>query len=235
MMKRDPSLLLSIIFFLIGIGMLIGGIFAYRSNQQFLQSSLKSKGTVTSLDLRHSSDSSSYHPVVQFRTLKNQIINFTSSVGSNPASYQVGETVEVNYDPTNPNSAKINDFSSNWLTVLILSVMGTVFSSLGLILPVNTIRLSRKKKWLLENGKRISSEFQKIETNTSFEVNGRHPYMIVSQWHDVETQTIHIFESENIWYNPEKFVNNKTIDVLVDSKNYKRYYMDINFLPKTEL
>ena len=113
--------------------------------------------------------------------------------------------------------------------------MGTVFSFLGLILPVNTIRLSRKKKWLLENGKRISSEFQKIETNTSFKVNGRHPYIIVSQWHDVETQTIHIFESENIWYNPEKFVNNKTIDVLVDSKNYKRYYMDINFLPKTEL
>ena len=235
MMKRNPSLLLSIIFFLIGVGMLIGGIFAYRSNQQFLQSSLKSTGTVTGLDLKHSSDSSSYHPVVQFRTLKNQVINFTSSVGSNPASYQVGETVEVNYDPTNPNSAKINDFSSNWLTVLILSVMGTVFSFLGLILPVNTIRLSRKKKWLLANGKRISSEFQKIETNTSFEVNGRHPYMIVSQWYDLETQTIHIFESENIWYNPEKFVNNKTIDVLVDSKNYKRYYMDINFLPKTEL
>jgi len=235
MMKRNPSLLLSIIFFLIGIGMLIGGIFAYRSNQQFLQSSLKSTGTVTGLDLKHSSDSSSYYPVVQFRTLENQVINFKSSVGSNPASYQVGETVEVNYNPTNPNSAKINDFTSNWLTVLILGLMGSVFSFLGLILPVNTIRLSRKKKWLLENGKRISSEFQKIEINKSFSVNGRHPYMIVSQWHDVETQTIHIFESENIWYNPEKFVNNKTIDVLVDSKNYKKYCMDINFLPKTEL
>jgi len=234
-MKGNPSPLLSAILFLVRIAMLIGGIFVYRSNQQFLQSSLKSTGTITGLDLKQSSDSSSYYPVVQFRTLENQIINFTSSVGSNPASYQVGETVEVNYNPTNPNSAKINDFTSNWLTVLILGLMGTVFSFLGLILPVNTIRLSRKKKWLLENGKRISSEFQKIETNTSFEVNGRHPYMIVSQWHDVETQTIHIFESENIWYNPEKFVNNKTIDVLVDSKNYKKYYMDINFLPKTEL
>lgn len=235
MMKRNPSLLLSIIFFLIGIGMIIGGIFAYRSNQQFLQSSLKSTGTVTGLDLRHSSDSSSYHPVVQFRTLENQVINFTSSVGSNPASYQVGETVEVNYNPTSPNSAKINDFTSNWLTVLILGLMGTLFSFLGAIFPVNIIRFSRKKKWLLQNGKRISSEFQKIEINTSFSVNGSHPYIIVSQWHDTETRTMYIFKSENIWYNPEKFVNNKTIDVLVDSKNYKRYYMDINFLPKTEL
>ena len=109
--------------------------------------------------------------------------------------------------------------------------MGALFSFLGAILPLN----SRKKKWLLKNGKRISSEFQKVEINTSFSVNGSHPYMIVSQWHDTETRTMYIFKSENIWYNPEKFVNNKTIDVLVDSKNYKRYYMDINFLPKTEL
>ena len=116
-MKGNPSPLLSAIFFLVGIAMLIGGIFVYRSNQQFLQSSLKSTGTITGLDLKHSSDSSSYYPVVQFRTLENQIINFTSSVGSNPASYQVGETVEVNYNPTNPTSAKINDFTSNWLTV----------------------------------------------------------------------------------------------------------------------
>ena len=230
-MKGNPSPLLSAIFFLVGIAMLIGGIFVYRSNQQFLQSSLKSTGTITGLDLKQSSDSSSYYPVVQFRTLENQVINFTSSVGSNPASYQVGETVEVNYNPTNPTSAKINDFTSNWLTVLILGLMGALFSFLGAILPLN----SRKKKWLLKNGKRISSEFQKVEINTSFSVNGSHPYMIVSQWHDTETRTMYIFKSENIWYNPEKFVNNKTIDVLVDSKNYKRYYMDINFLPKTEL
>jgi hypothetical protein len=230
-----PSPLLSAICFLVGIATLIGGFFVYRSNQQFLQSSLKSTGTVTGLDLKQSSDSSSYYPVVQFRTLENQVINFTSSAGSNPASYQVGETVEVNYNPTNPTSAKINDFTTNWLTVLILGFMGAIFSFVGVITPVNKIRFDRKKKWLLQNGKRISSEFQKIEINTSYSVNGSHPYIIVSQWHDTETRTMHIFKSENIWYNPEKFVTNKNIDVLVDSKNYKKYYMDINFLPRSEL
>lgn len=234
-MKSYPNPLLSAIFFLVGIAMIIGGIFMYRSNQQFLQSSLKSTGTVTRLDLKQSSDSSSYYPVVQFRTLENQVINFTSSAGSNPAPYQVGETVEVNYNPTNPNSAKINDFMSNWLTVLIFGIMGTLFSYIGVIFPIIKIRFDRKKKWLLQNGKRISSEFQKIEINQSFSVRGSHPYIIVSQWHDTETRTMHIFKSENISYNPEKFVTNKNIDVLVDSKNYKKYYMDINFLPRSEL
>ena len=171
-MKGNPSPLVSAIFFLVGIALLIGGFFVYRSNQQFLQSSLKSTGTVTRLDLKQSSDSSSYYPVVQFRTLENQVINFTSSAGSNPASYQVGETVEVNYNPTDPTSAKINDFMSNWLTVLILGIMGTLFSFMGAIFPVIKIRFDRKKKWLLQNGKRISSEFQKIEINTSYSVNG---------------------------------------------------------------
>ena len=234
-MKGNPSLLLSAILFFVGIAMLIGGIFVYRSNQQFLQSSLKSTGTVTGLDLKQSTDSSSYYPVVQFRTLENQVINFTSSAGSNPASYQVGETVEVNYNPTNPTSAKINDFMSNGFSVLILGFIGTVFTYSGGIFLSNIIRFRRKKKWLLQYGKRVSSEFKKVEINTSFQVNGSHPYMIVSQWQDPETQTIYIFESENIWYNPEKFVTNKNIDVLVDSKNYKKYYMDINFLPRSEL
>lgn len=233
-MKGNPSPLLSAILFFVGIAMLIGGIFVYRSNQQFLQSSLKSTGTITGLDLKQSSDSSSYYPVVQFRTLENQIINFTSSVGSNPASYQVGETVEVNYNPTNPTSAKINDFTSNWLGVLALGFIGAIFTFSGGIFLSNIIRFNRKKKWLLQYGKKISSEFKKVEINTSFQVNGSHPCIIVSQWQDPETQTIYIFESEDIWgrINTEKFVTSKNIDVLVDSKNYKKYYMDINFLQK---
>ena len=233
-MKGNPSPLLSAILFFVGIAMLIGGIFVYRSNQQFLQSSLKSTGTVTGLDLKQSTDSSSYYPVVQFRTLENQVINFTSSAGSNPASYQVGETVEVNYNPTNPTSAKINDFMSNGFSVLILGFIGTVFTYSGGIFLSNIIRFRRKKKWLLQYGKRVSSEFKKVEIDTSFQVNGSHPCIIVSQWQDPETQTIYIFESEYIWgrINTEKFVTSKNIDVLVDSKNYKKYYMDINFLQK---
>jgi len=46
------------------------------------------------------------------------------------------------------------------------------------------------------------------------------------------TKIVFTFESENIWYNPEKYITNKNIDVIIDSSNYKKYYMDINFLPK---
>ena len=172
--------------------------------------------------------------MLQFHTLTDEVINFKSSVGSNPPSYRVGDTVEIYYDPTYPYSTQINDFWSNWLGVVVLGFMGIIFTFLGGLFLGIMIRSSRKKEWLSHYGKRISSKFQKVVINESFSANGSHPYIIVSQWQNPETNTVHIFESENIWYNPGKYITNKSIDVLVDSNNYKRYYMDISFLPKTE-
>ncbi len=229
-MKNKITSLVGAIFFFLGIGILIGGIFEYKSNQQFLQSSQKSTGIVTDLIL----GDSVYYPVLQFRTLANKTIDFKSSVGSNPPSYRVGDTVEIYYNPTDPYSAKISDFWSNWFGVIITGFLGTIFTFLGGIFLGSMIRSSMKKKWLLQYGKRISSEFQKVEINESFSANGIHPYIIVSQWQDPETRTIHIFKSENIMYNPEKYITNKSIDVLVDPMNCKKYYTDISFLPKSE-
>ncbi len=41
-------------------------------------------------------------------------------------------------------------------------------------------------------------------------------------------------QSEDIWFDPVEFIKSKTIDVYVDPVNFKKYYMDISFLPHME-
>jgi hypothetical protein len=52
-----------------------------------------------------------YNPIVEFRAQDGMEYSFRHTIGSNPASYSVGEEVEVLYDPAKPeDSATINSF-----------------------------------------------------------------------------------------------------------------------------
>ena len=43
-----------------------------------------------------------------------------------------------------------------------------------------------------------------------------------------------IFHSENLWFDPTRFVKRKQVTVLLDPNNPKRYHMDTSFLPEVE-
>ena len=108
------------VFAFIGVGLLAGAFFSFKSTRNFLAAATKTSGKVTELEERvststkdgRSTRSLSYYPRVQFSGPNGEEINFTSSVGSSPASYDVGESVEVLYLPQAPQQAKINSFSS---------------------------------------------------------------------------------------------------------------------------
>ena len=93
------------------------------------------------------------------------------------------------------------------------------------------IRKQRKKDELLQQGTRINTKFQSVSRNTRLKVNGRNPYIITSQWQNPVTNKLHIFESDNIWFDPEEFVNEDVLMVFIDPDDPSQYYMDISFLP----
>jgi hypothetical protein len=43
---------------------------------------------------------------------------------------------------------------------------------------------------------------------------------------------VHVFESDEIGFNPEDFIKSETIAVYVDPADMERYVMDTSFLPK---
>jgi hypothetical protein len=226
--------LISAVFSTIGIGMLVGSFFIFSNTTSFIRRAEQAEGKVIDLERSRSSSSSSstYRPVVEFTTATGKRIEFTSSVGSSPPSHRVGEPVTVLYNPADPQSARIKSFFQLWFGFLIVCFMGLVFAAIGLSMIFVRARGRKRSEWLHRHGQRMKTSFKGVELNTSVRVNGRSPYHIISQSSDPASNTVRVFESENIWFDPSEYIKGETIDVLVDPKNPKKYVMDISFLPE---
>ncbi len=72
-----------------------------------------------------------YDPIVRFRTVQGETIEFRGSFGGNPSKYQRGERLRVLYDPTKPETAEIENFFSLWGDSLFRGVAGLIFSIIG--------------------------------------------------------------------------------------------------------
>ncbi|OMH38925.1 DUF3592 domain-containing protein [Motiliproteus sp. MSK22-1] len=220
------------VFTLIGLGMLVGAFFLYQSTNEFLKDALTTEGTVVELIRSRSTDSTTYRPVVRFITRGGSAVEFTSSAGSNPPSYSTGETVEVLFHESSPENAKINGFFSLWGGAVILGGMGAVFFLVGLSILLFKRRHKHKIEQLQKTGVPIKAKFISVDRNRSVRVNGRSPYKICAQWKNPATSEIHIFESENIWFDPTNHINVEELTVLIERSNPKKYHVDISFLPK---
>ena len=225
------------LFFVIGAGLLTGGVYSIQQTRRFLQTAVETRGVVTEVVWRESlsrnrGSSWSSYPRFRFSTSDGQEIAVISNTGSSPPSYRVNEPVTILYDPQQPFHASIKSFSELWMLSVILCGLGAVFSSFGIVAVVWKGVSGRKNAWLRENGRRIQAEITRVELNTSLEVNGANPYRIACQWLDPARNEMHIFHSANIWFDPTNYIPGNTIEVLVDPDNPRRYAVETAFLPK---
>lgn len=220
------------IFTILGIGLLVGAALICRSTYLFLEEAIKTEGTVVKLVRHRSNDSTIYRPVIQFTSQNEQVIEFTASVGSNPPSYSEGEKVEVLYHPENPKNAKINGLFSLWGASVILGVLGGAFFAIGSRLAPADALSNWKEEYLKKNGTPIETEYQGVERNTDLAVNGSHPFRILTRWRNPSTAELHIFKSNDIWFDPTNYIKSRKITVFIKNGNPKKYYVDLSFLPK---
>jgi Protein of unknown function (DUF3592) len=216
----------------IGLAMLVGAFFLYKNTSEFVSSATVVEGEVVDFETHRSDGSTMYAPVVNFYTKDNAPHQFVSSVSSNPASYDIGEKVEVLYTESNPQDAQINGVFSLYLGTIILSFIGGIFFLIGGGMILAGSLQNKTRAYLQTNGRPVQAKFQGVSLNESLSVNGRHPYVIIGQWLNPATNELHEFESDNIWFDPQEFIKSDTITVLIDPNNAKKYWMDISFLPK---
>ena len=221
-----------IIFSSVGLLFLIIGISSFLDTRSFLKESLVANGTVIDLIASSGSDSITYKPMVEFKTINDQFITFTSSTSSNPPSYHTGEEVEVLYDPNNPNDAKISSFFSLWGLATVLFLMGSVFFSIGFVPFLLGIFNGKKEQELKENGVEVIANVEQVKYISNYTVNGVSPYKIIATWQHPDTSEVHTFKSQNIWFDPANYIENNTVSVYIDENKPQRYYMDLAFLPK---
>ena len=227
------------VFAFIGLVFILVSFWTYRNTRQFLAQSETAQGQVIDLVLRSSHDSNSgtssgvYYPVVRFATPEGEYIEFQSGIGSQPPAYRIGDRVTVRYRPDDPYRARIDSFFQLWFLSVLFGGLGFVFGGIGFILILVVYRAWRKEKWLLANGQIIYADLERVILDRSIRVRGRNPYRIVCQWLEPRTQTVYVYRSKPIWYNPEDYIRQEKIPVRIDPANPRRYVVDLSFLPKS--
>ncbi|MDD3446151.1 MAG: DUF3592 domain-containing protein, partial [Zavarzinia sp.] len=71
-------------------------------------------------------------PVVEFRAVNGKRYEIESGVCASPAAYDVGEQVEVDYDPANPADAGFGGFFTRHFVTLVLGFMGVIWTGMGI-------------------------------------------------------------------------------------------------------
>lgn len=228
------------ILLLAGLVMLGVALYLYQDARSFLTGAVQARGTV--VDFRRSESvtrdgnvshiSVSYFPVVQFTDGSGRHIEFTSSSGSNPPSYDQGEQVTVLYHTDAPDKARINGFMSLWFGPLLVGGLGVLFTAIGIGMFVVPMRRKRMQADLKTHGVPVEARFESVEQNTSMQVNGRSPWRVLAQWLDPATSQVHVFKSDNLWFDPSAYIKDRKINVFMDRADPKKYYVDLSFLPK---
>lgn len=221
---------------LIGLGMLWGTWALSQSTLKFKAEALATEGTVVDFDVERTTEDGKsktmYSPIVEYTIEDGQTLTFTGSSSSSSPSYDRGEKVKVLYSKVTPERARLDGFMDNWFGPLILGFFGVIVTLVGWFLFVGGIRNRKVRGWLQANGTRVQSKFHAVEQNTGLEVNGKSPWRVCSQWQDPATQNVHLFYSDNIWYDPTEFCKRDTIDAVVNPADPKQYFLDTSFLPK---
>ena len=121
----------------IGVLLLFGAFWSVSSTRTWIAHTIEVPGSVIEMVRVRDMDKSGYlfAPVVRFKTVEGNTVEFKSGFRSNPPAYRTGQTVSVLYDPGEPRSAAIRGFSL-WLMPLILGFIGSIFLIVGTAMVV---------------------------------------------------------------------------------------------------
>ncbi len=113
-----------------GAGLFFLGAHLHKKTVLFLATAERAQGVVVEMVSNHSSDSTTYSPVVEFEA-GGRKHRFKDSMGSNPPSYRTGDRVAVLYDPTNPDDSRIDRGKWNKAIPLLIGGFGGLLCLLG--------------------------------------------------------------------------------------------------------
>lgn len=115
----------TVFFNLLFTGFCLWGAYAAYTGWQLQTKGETTTGTVVQMEESSTSDGGCcvYSPVVEFN-VNSQTYTFKGSNASDPPQYQVGDVVNVRYDPAAPGTAQIDSFFERWaFPILIIPAM----------------------------------------------------------------------------------------------------------------
>lgn len=205
------------IFTIIGLLLIIFGLYFYNKDNLFKNSSIKTEGVVSK-----KTDSDIF---VEFYV---QGKKYSGSINYYSSNIYEGDRIKIYYDPSNPN---IFQGEGSYLYVLIFGIIGSTFLLIGGIVIIFLIYKKRKIKRIIGYNYRISATIIGVTTKYSVRINGKNPYILEANYMSLTDGKLYNFESEFLFRDItpilEKF-NISEIPVYINPNNYNEYVMDIS-------
>ncbi|MBQ7981299.1 MAG: DUF3592 domain-containing protein [Oscillospiraceae bacterium] len=216
--------LIGIVFFLVGILLIIVSVVTYVGNKQFAANAETTMATITDIDTyrtRSNGKTKTRHNVyikyeVDGKTYNRELNYYTSSM------YE-GKEIEVMYNPDNPADARAEDSFAS----IILVFMGLIFGGIGGGLFFTNVIAGGKRRKLMANGERVTGTITDIITVTNVRINGRHPYKAECEVVDYLTGEKYLYSSKQV-INDISYMIGSTVDVYVDPSDKSKYYVDLD-------
>ena len=127
MNKTDPLRYVILLFMLIGVGFLGGAIYSFIADKNFKEKATKVTGRVINLQ---SNRKGSKAPVVEYNDATGKAYFYYHDVYTKPSAYDLGETVEIYFDPANPEEATMGGIS---VLAIIFGFLGFIFTLISVI------------------------------------------------------------------------------------------------------
>jgi hypothetical protein len=215
----------------IGLIFAIIAIFLMVLDRSFAETAVPANAEVVGFHESRSSEGSlTYYPILHFITEDGRSRQVRASVGTVPPAYEIGEHVEILYDPAKLETVVINTQLGRLGIALVFFGFGLLWLLIGGVPQLIRIIRKRSFRFLLDRGRPVTTTFYETEINGSVTVQGRNPYVVVTQWRNPVSQQLVRFRSHQVWEDPTEKAKSRLITVVVDPNNFGRYVMDLSFL-----
>ncbi len=121
--------------------------------RQMLASFESATGIVIDNDYQTSPDpddpareAGAYFPVVKFSSSQGGNTTFTDGVGSIPPDYEIGDSVEILYNPQNPREAKIKSWKRIWFAPTLFIAISLLPVAMVLVWTAAQVRGRARRK-----------------------------------------------------------------------------------------
>jgi hypothetical protein len=205
--------LIGIIFVVVG-GIIFGvGLAAEISHSNFEKNGEKAQAIIV--------DKDSYSQEVWIKYSAGGEI-YSEKLNVYSSGMEKNERIDIHYDPENPSTFKVD---SRIFETIFLNI-GGFFLLLGIVFIVIPFVKSHSKKQLKAHGERLEGRIINIVINPNVMINGSNPYRADCEVTDPSSGEIYLYRTDNITEDISDF-EGMTVNVYVDMKNKKRYFVDI--------
>ncbi len=216
-----------IIFIIVGIILISIGVF-FGINRFDYSNKIETIGTIVDISSYKGTDGR--REGIVYVSYNVDGMQYESRLNAYSSSFYEGKEIKIYYDKDNPNNIGVKSLD---LMILIFPGVGLIFVIIAVIGIAFKMKNKRNEKRLRENGQLIYADYVETVMNTSYTVNGSHPYNIICQWNNPRDNKRYIFKSKNIWVNPHDIItqsNMKKIPVYIDDEN--KYVVDVDEVTK---